>query len=166
MVCKWKRGNDKSIPISHEELEIEYQRGVKALQIEQDKVRQEESKKPRRKVPKAGCYPSGFSAFTGKRVECTISFSELRKDLLIMTSASEPIRPEYFNDAGSCAKQALEQGFGSSAKRLCRQNRMLQNFVHPHSVAEERRQLQNVLRQSTLEQPALPYVPSNKKKRG
>eukprot|EP00291_Cryptomonas_curvata_P016005 CAMPEP_0172153668 /NCGR_PEP_ID=MMETSP1050-20130122/1585_1 /TAXON_ID=233186 /ORGANISM="Cryptomonas curvata, Strain CCAP979/52" /LENGTH=166 /DNA_ID=CAMNT_0012822255 /DNA_START=27 /DNA_END=527 /DNA_ORIENTATION=+ len=166
MVCIQKRRNE-SILISHDELEMEYQRGVEALQLEQEKVRQEESKKPRRKIPKAGCYPSGFSTFTGKRVACTISLSERRRDLLLITSGSESIRSGYFNDAGNCSKQAWELGLDTGSKRHCRLNLTLQNFVHPYSAAEERRQLQKVLRQSVQEQPALPLrVSSKRSKRG
>ena len=164
MVFIQKR-RDESILISHEELEMEYQRGVEALQLEQEKVRQEESKKPRRKIPKAGCYPSGFSTFTGKRVACTISSSEIRRDILIITSGSESIRPGYLND-GKCSK-ACELGLDAGSKRHCRLNLKLQNFVHPYSAADERRQLQEVLRQSIQEQSALPLrVSSKRNKRG
>ncbi len=155
MVCIQKH-RDESILISHDELEMEYQRGVKALQIEQEKVKQEESKKPRRKIPKAGCYPSGFSTFTGKRVACTISLSELRRDLLLISSGSESIRSGSFNDAGNGQKQAWELGLDTGSKRHCRLNLTLQNFVHPNSAAEERRQLQKVLRQSIPKQSPLP----------
>ena len=135
-------------PISHEELEMEYQRGVEALRIEQAKVRQDESKKPRRKVPKAGCYPSGFSAFTSKRVACTIALSELRRDLFIMTSASdlESIRSGYLNHS----KRASEQEVHINTRRNCRQKLTLQDFVCPYSAAEERRQLTKALSTSSL----------------
>ena len=135
-------------PISHEEMEMEYQRGVEALRIEQAKVRQDEGKKPRRKVPKAGCYPSGFSAFTFKRVACTISLSELRRDIFIMTSASDPesIRSGYFNNA----KRASEQEVHINTRRHCRQKLTPQDFGCPYSAAEERRQLTKVLSASSL----------------
>jgi hypothetical protein len=136
-------------PVRKHELEMEYQRGVKSYQIELAKVRQEECKKQRRKVPKAGCYPSGFSAFTSKRVACTISLSELRKDLVIMTAAGdpEPNRSGYFNDAVTCAP---EQEMHTNKRRNCRQKITYQDFVRPYSAAEERRQLAKVLCTSTL----------------
>jgi hypothetical protein len=165
MVCV--RKCDGGIPISHEELEMEYQRGLEALEVEQDKVRQEESKKPRRKIPKAGCYPTGFSVFTGKKVTCTISLSEIRKDIAMINSASESNRSGYLNDTGSLAKRAWEQGVDSGTKRHCRLNPTLRNFVHPYSDAEDRREIQHVLRQSMLEQTALPLcVFSKRKNRG
>jgi hypothetical protein len=151
MVCIQKR-RDEGILVRHDELEMEYQRGIEALRIEQEKVRQEENQKLRRKIPKAGCYPSGFSAFTGKKVACTISLSELRSDLSILSSGSELIRTGYFNDAGNCATQSMALGLDTGSKRHCRLNHKLRNFVHPYSAAKERRSLQKVLRRSIPEQ--------------
>jgi hypothetical protein len=165
MVCIRKYGQE-SILISHEDLEMEYQRGVKALQIEQEKVRQEESKKTRRKIPKAGCYPVGFSAFTGERVACTISLSEIRRDLSLITSASESVRSGYLNDVGACTKQIWEQGLDTGSKRHCRLNHMLQNFIHPFSSTEERHPLQKVLRRSIPEPTTPLHVAPKRKTRG
>jgi hypothetical protein len=166
MVCI-RKCEQESILISHDDLEMEYQRGVKALQIEQEKVRQEESKKPRRKIPKAGCYPVGFSAFTGERVACSISLSEIRRDLSIIKSASESIRSGYLDDVGACTKQIWEQGLDTGSKRHCRLNHMLQNFVHPFSATEERCPLKKVLRPSIPEQPNFPlHVTPKRKTRG
>jgi hypothetical protein len=141
-------------PVSHEDMEMEYQSGVAALLIEQAKIRQDEGKKPRRKVPKAGCYPSGFSAFTSKRVACTISLSELRKDLMIMTSAndSESIPTGQFSHA---VKRASENEVHINTRRHCRQKLTLQDFNCPYSAAEERRQLTKVLSTSSLEKSVL-----------
>jgi hypothetical protein len=140
------------IPISHVELEMEYQSSLESLRIEQEKVRQEEGKKPRRKVPKAGCYPSGFSAFTSKRVACTISLSELRRDLLILASASdlETIRSGHINNT---VKRASNQELHINTRRHCRQKLTVLDFVHPCSAAEERYQLMKVLATSSLEKP-------------
>ena len=156
MVCVQKLV-DGSIPVSHEELEMEYQRGLKAFQIEQDQIRQEKSKKPRRKIPKPGCYPSGFSTFTDKKVACTISLSELRKDLIIMNSSTdqESIRSGYWNYPRAGTKRSGENGVDTGAKRHCRPNLKLQNFVQHYSDSKDRRLLQKVLRQSILEQPTL-----------
>jgi hypothetical protein len=120
-------------------LEMEYQRGILAMQIEQAKVRQEERKKPRRKIPKAGCYPSGFSAFTSERVVCTISLCELRKDLVTMASASDPesMRSGYFN---ACVSH---QGIHISSIRNCRQKTPFQECVSPNYDADECCQLTN-----------------------
>ncbi len=44
MVCIQKR-RDEGILVRHDELEMEYQCGIEALRIEQEKVRQEENQK-------------------------------------------------------------------------------------------------------------------------
>jgi hypothetical protein len=145
-------------------MELEYDNGIKSLQLEQNKIRQTEKKKPRRKIPKAGCYPSGFSEFTMKRVACTISLSELRKDLSALNCVLEsPSQSVYFeeNDAGpmdamgsivTCAKAYRQPEIIASAPRNCRRKLTQGDYLLPRSIAEERRQLQEVLRQSIMDQ--------------
>ena len=149
-------------------MELEYDNGIKSLQLEQNKIRQTEKKKPRRKIPKAGCYPSGFSEFTMKRVACTISLSELRKDLSALNCVLEsPSQSVYFeeNDAGpmdamgsivTCAKAYRQPEIIASAPRNCRRKLTQGDYLLPRSIAEERRQLQEVLRQSIMEQQTVP----------
>ena len=157
---------DSSILVSRAELGLEYDNCIKLLQLEQDRIIQAEKKKLRRKIPKAGCYPSGFSEFTMKRVACTISLNELRKDLSALTSVLEyPSQSVYFEESGvvdavgpiaTCAKTNRQPEAIASAPRNCRRKLTQVDLLLPRSIAEERRQLQEVLRQSVMEQQAVP----------
>jgi hypothetical protein len=151
--------------MSPKEKQREYENNIKSLQIEQQSIRKEEKKRPRRKIPKAGCYPSGFSEFTLKRVACTISLSELRKDISVLTCATEsPSQSVYFEESNlvgdlalapivHCTKTQRQSDIFASAPRNCRRKLPQGDYLAPRSIAEERRQLQEVLRQSKMEQP-------------
>ncbi len=154
-------------------MDLEYDNGIKSLQLERDKIRQTEKKKPRRKIPKAGCYPSGFSEFTMKRVACTISLSELRKDVSALNfDIQYPSQSVYFEESDSvdamrpisptvtCAKTHRQPDIFASAPRNCRRKLTQTDYLLPRSIAEERRQLQAVLRQSIMEQPKVPLSPA------
>jgi hypothetical protein len=146
-------------------LELEFEHGIKSLQLEQDKIKQAEKRKPRRKIPKAGCYPSGFSDLTMKRA-CTISLSELRKDLSTLTCIFESnFQSVFFEESDAVdavgpivtfAKTRRQPDIFASAPRNCRRKLTKEDCLLPRSISEERRQLQEVLRQSRMEQPNVP----------
>ena len=152
--------------VSHAEKIQEYENGIRSLQLEQDMIRKEEKKRLRRKIPKAGCYPSGFSEFTMKRAACTISLSELRKDISTLTCVLEsPSQSIYFEEKNAvdslapivaCSKSLRQPDVFAISPRNCRRKLTHGDYLPPRSIAEERRQLQEVLRQSTMEQPNVP----------
>ena len=139
---------DGSVPVSLSELNEEYENGIKMLQIERAKVMQDAKRKPRRKTPKAGFYPPQFSEFTMKRVSCTISLSELRKDMTALTAAATSSSESDKNRSFATLDKCLNQ----FSARECRRKLSPVDCLPPRSAAEEKRQLQAVLRKSMLQQ--------------
>ena len=148
---------DQSIPVSRSELDHEFEKGQQMLHKELEMVLKAKGKKLRRKIPKAGCYPSEFSEFTMKRVSCTISLSELRKDLsALSTPSDEELQAQQETEKADIrvTKQSrLSMCVGRNCRRVTRED-----CRPPRSAAEEKRQLQQALRQSLQAHPCVPLV--------
>ena len=145
---------DQSIPVSRSELDQEFEKGQQMLHKEREMILKAKGKKLRRKIPKAGCYPSEFSEFTMKRVSCTISLSELRKDLSALSN--EELQAQQGTEKANIrvTKQSrMSMCVGRNCRRVTRED-----CRPPRSAAEEKRQLQQALRQSLQAHPFVPLV--------
>jgi hypothetical protein len=149
--------HDRSVPVMQTEKAIEYEKNVSRLQMERDMVNLEGRKRNKRKTPRPGCYPLGFSEYTMQGVPCTLALNELRIDLSKCTvvPASTSI---YFDEVGpmECNSTAeplvvkhTKQQF--AGERLSRRKISHEEHLRPRSAAEERRQLEAVLKQSMME---------------
>jgi hypothetical protein len=148
---------DRSVPVMYTEKAIEFEQNISNLQMERDMVNLEGRKRNKRKAPRPGCYPLGFSEYTMQGVPCTLALNELRIDLSKCTivPASTSI---YFDEVGpsGCRSTAeplvvkhTKQQF--PGERLSRRKTSHDEHLRPRSAAEERRQLEAVLKQSMME---------------
>ena len=156
--------------VSPAEKAAEYESGKQALHAEKLQVTLEANRKPRRKVPKPGCYPLGFSLLTMSKAACTLSLHELRCDLSMVTSAA-PAFPSFYFEEVDCpeqvkaharqSKRVCETVSESPTERVSRRKVSHGEYVIPRSAAEERRQLQAVLQRSMQDQPKNATVPAS-----
>jgi hypothetical protein len=136
----------------------EYGNGIKTLQLEKEKICQEAKRKPRRKIPKPGCYPLAFSEFTMKRVSslsCTITLSDLRKDLSALSEVAISVPGESGHSSAEVAAEETQRMYCGNVRfsRECRRKLSRMDCLPPRSSAEEQRQIEQVLRKSKLQQP-------------
>ena len=151
----------EGIPVNTAELDEEYEIGLKLLKKEQEKIRRESFRKPRRKIPKPGCYPQDFSEFTMKRVS-TISISELRKDMLALQSAPNIVScEEKVGVIGEIiSRDSKKPRLDQFAPRICRRKLDRGDYLPPRSAAEEKRQMQEALRLSVQGHPCVAPAPA------
>jgi hypothetical protein len=148
---------DRSVEVIHTEKLIEYAKNLDYLRMERDMVNLEDRKRNKRKTPKAGCYPLGYSEYTMQGVPCTLALNELRIDLS-KCSAPPASSSIYFDEVcpmecNSTAvplvtKRTKPQYAG---ERLSRRKTSHEEHLRPRSAAEEKRQLEAVLKQSIIE---------------
>jgi hypothetical protein len=148
---------DQSVPVMHTEKAIEYEKNVSNLQLERDMINLECRKRNKRKTPRPGCYPLGYSEYTMQGVPCTLALNELRIDLskCSVIPASSSI---YFDEVGplectSTAEPLIVKHTKQQlpGERLSRRKISHDEHLRPRSAAEERRQLEAVLKQSMME---------------
>ena len=149
---------DSSIPLSPFEKKAEYECNLKNLEKETAMI-QLESRRNRRKIPRPGCYPVGFSEYTMGSVPCTLVLSELRSDLS-KCSVVPPSSSIYFDEAMSSEavqpqsrgiKQARQPAQSPIERFSLRRKTPNGQLLCPRSAAEEARQLSEVLRKSLMD---------------
>jgi hypothetical protein len=146
---------DSSIEFSQSEKLAEYEASLSRLQQEAVMIKLE-IRRNRRKIPRPGCYPLGFSEYSMASAPCTLVLSELRNDLSRcsvvppnlsvyfeekMESDSAPPQPKGPKQARPAAQQPTER---FSVRRKTPHGQLL----CPRSAAEEARQLDEALRKS------------------
>jgi hypothetical protein len=142
----------------------EFEKGLVALRLERNKTMSDQGRKPRRKVPKPGCYPHGFSSFGMTKNQCSLSLHDIRDDISTLSSAILPqYASVYFEEvstsAGNLESECLHQtekkvktinppkphlGSGRCVRRKVARS----EYLPPRNAAEEKRQLLAVLRRS------------------
>jgi hypothetical protein len=161
---------DLSVPVSLKDLDGEYEQGLLAMQSEQSRVMLEQGRKQKRRAPKPGCYPVGFSTFKMTKNQCSLSLHEVRDDISTLRSAiAATCTSVYFDEAMPSMSASSSSHFQKSQPRqegavgrYVRRKISQGKYLSPRNAAEERRQLQAVLQLSILEQ-ALPLKSTNQK---
>jgi hypothetical protein len=149
---------DRSVQVMQTEKSTEYEKSFGSLQVERDMVNLEGRKRNKRKTPRPGCYPLGFSEYTMQGVPCTLALNELRMDLS-KCSALPASASIYFDEVGpvECSQSTAKPLVVKHTKpqfageRLSRRKISHEEHLRPRSAAEERRQLEAVLKQSMVE---------------
>ena len=146
---------DPSLPMSLSEKAAEYDINQRILDKERNMNKMESRR--RRKVPKPGCYPAGFSEYTMGSVPCTLSLSELRVDLSKCVPQNLSVYFEEAMPAESRSAQTRPTKHARPPAELPTERFSLRrktptgHILCPRSAAEEARQLSEVLRKSLAE---------------
>ena len=139
-------------PISLSDKVAEQEVSLRMLQIDRSLLDKERNKERKRKIPKPGFYPQGFSPYTMISVPCTLALREFRKDISQCSIVHESTSI-YFDEAVQDPRQnqpliVKHPRQNVPQERFSRRKASIAEHLRPRSAAEERRQLNAVLRLS------------------
>ncbi len=144
---------DFSKQISDSEKSAEQEKNSISMQLDRDMASLESRKRPRRKIPRPGCYPYGFSEYTMHGVPCTLALKEIRGDISKCSVTTESTTV-YFDEMGTGERSSRAETSTRQqlpAGRWSKRKPSQEAHLRPRSAAEERRQLEAVLLQSMQE---------------
>ena len=141
------------LPISTLDKKAEYDTCAANLESERSMVWSERNRR-RKRVPKPGYYSLGFSEYTMAQVPCTLTLSELRKDLSFCSVPPANLSI-YFEEkiSNNCMLQSkvAQRSQKQVLDRSPRHRAVSSKQRRPRSAAEEQRQLESAIRQSIAE---------------
>jgi hypothetical protein len=156
---------ENGIQLTAVDLNLEYKKSLEMLDDERLKMMMEQGRKSRRKAPKPGCYPQGFSSYRMTKNQCSLSLHDIRDDMSALASIiSAKYTSVYFEEVTATGTGMLVPSENTKEKisqhpqpqigvgRCVRRKAACVEMLQPRTAAEERRQLLAVLQRSVQEQ--------------